>query len=195
MTQIYLASQSPRRAELLKQIAVSFEKLSIETDETPLPNESAKAYVERVARAKAEAGYQQLVDTNKPLMPVLGADTTVVLGQQIMGKPADRAQALAMLAALSGSSHQVMSAVCLRYQNTIETALSVTEVSFRSLTAAECEDYWLTGEPVGKAGGYAIQGRAAVFVEKIVGSYSGVVGLPLMETQQLITRINRKIAA
>ena len=188
---LYLASQSPRRAELLEQIGVTFEKLSVETDETVLAGELPAAYVQRVAIAKAQAGLAVVKQQGLKPLPVLGADTAVIIADQIMGKPRDRDHVLAMLGQLSGKTHRVMSAICLCYQQHQELALSITEVSFREITAAELEQYWLSGEPLGKAGAYAIQGLGAVFVEKINGSYSAVVGLPLLETQQLLQSIEQ----
>lgn len=188
---LYLASQSPRRAELLEQIGVGFEKLAVDTDETVLVGEVPEAYVQRVAIAKAQAGLAVLQQQGLTPLPVLGADTAVIIAGQIMGKPRDRDHALAMLEQLSGKTHQVMSAICLGYQQYQEVALNITEVSFREIASAELEQYWQSGEPLGKAGAYAIQGLGAVFVEKIYGSYSAVVGLPLLETQQLLQKIEQ----
>ena len=188
---LYLASQSPRRAELLEQIGVGFEKLAVDTDETVLVGEAPEAYVQRVAIAKAQAGLAVLQQQGLAPLPVLGADTAVIIAGQIMGKPRDRDHALAMLEQLSGKTHQVMSAICLGYQQYQEVALNITEVSFREIASAELEQYWQSGEPLGKAGAYAIQGLGAVFVEKIYGSYSAVVGLPLLETQQLLQKIEQ----
>ncbi|MEE8057177.1 MAG: Maf family protein [Pseudomonadales bacterium] len=188
---LYLASQSPRRAELLQQIGLEFELLAVDVDETPFANESAPDYVQRLAIAKAQAGWRQLEERGLQALPVLGADTSVVLGEQIMGKPRDRAHGLAMLKSLSDRTHQVMSAVCLCYQRQQLLALNITEVTFRPITEIESLDYWDSGEPLGKAGAYAIQGRAAIFIKRIKGSYSSVVGLPLLETSQLLTQIQR----
>ena len=194
---LYLASQSPRRAQLLQQIGVEFQVLSVAVDETPLVvdgvTEPARDYVQRLACAKARAGWQLRQERDLPVLPVLGADTSVVLGQQILGKPRDRAHGLAMLESLSGRSHQVMSAVCLCYESRQLLALNVTEVTFRSISEQERLDYWQCGEPLDKAGAYAIQGRAAVFVERINGSYSSVVGLPLLETSALLAQIEKEI--
>ena len=186
---LYLASQSPRRAELLQQIGVDFLKLTVDVDETPLVQENAEQYVARVASEKARAGWTLLQQSNDMLLPVLGADTSVVLAGEIMGKPDSREHALAMLTKLSGQTHQVMTAVSLCYQQQELSALVVTDVTFRKITAQELDNYWRTGEPEGKAGAYAIQGLAAVFVERIAGSYSAVVGLPLLETHQLLQHI------
>jgi septum formation protein len=190
---LYLASKSPRRAELLKQIDVSFDPIEVEVDETPMNNEPARDYVQRVAIEKAQAGWQSLKLQRLPELPVLGADTSVILGGEIMGKPCGRDHALSMLRQLSGKTHQVMSAVCLCYQQTKAVCLVVTDVTFRQISADELNQYWLSGEPLGKAGAYAIQGRGAVFVEKIVGSYSSVVGLPLLESHQLLLGLEQQL--
>ena len=188
---LYLASQSPRRAELLEQIAIGFQQITVDTDETALAGEQPEAYVQRVAIAKAQAGLELVQQQGLTPLPVLGADTAVIIDGQILGKPRDRDHALAMLGQLSGKTHRVMSAICLCYQQQQHVALSITEVSFRQIAAAELEQYWQSGEPLGKAGAYAIQGLGAVFVEKINGSYSAVVGLPLLETQQLLHTIEQ----
>ncbi len=182
---ITLASASPRRAELLQQIGVQFVQLPVDIDETPLPAEAAIDYVQRLALAKARAGWQQSQASGCE-QAVLGADTTVVLDNRIMGKPADCEQALEMLTALSGKTHRVLSAVSLVQSQRQLSALSITEVTFRELQREEILAYWRTGEPADKAGSYAIQGLAAMFVTAINGSYSGVVGLPLAETSQLL---------
>lgn len=187
--QIYLASQSPRRAELLQQIGVDFVCLPIDVDETPLADEAPVDYVQRVALAKAQAGWAQCQEQGLSPLPVLAADTSVILAGRIMGKPRDRDHGLAMLSALAGQTHHVLTAICLCFQGETYSALSTTQVSFRAIGAAELDDYWASGEPLGKAGAYAIQGRAAVFVENIHGSYSGVVGLPLLETHQLLQQL------
>ena len=184
--QLYLASGSPRRAELLIQAGIAFERVKVEVDEALLPGEDAADYVQRLAQAKADAGWQQVLTRGLAPLPVLGADTAVVLDRQILGKPVDRADGLRMLAALSGRRHRVMTAVCLCAGDFRQTALSISEVQLRALSPGECERYWETGEPVDKAGSYAIQGRAAVFVEELHGSYTGVVGLPLLETCGLL---------
>jgi septum formation protein len=179
---IYLASASPRRAELLGQIGVSFTVLNVGVDERHRPGETPVDYVTRLALAKARAG-KALLDANDPC-PVLGADTTVVAADRIMGKPRDMEDAVAMLLELSGRTHQVISAVALAGA-TAAVRVSSSDVKFRTLSVAECQAYWETGEPQDKAGGYAIQGRAAQFVERLEGSYSGVMGLPLYETALL----------
>lgn len=188
---LYLASQSPRRAELLKQIGVAYELLAVDVDETPLENELPEAYVKRVAAAKSREGWQQLKRGQLKPLPVLGADTAVIYQGQILGKPRDRDHGLAMLSLLSGKTHQVMTALSYSYKGKEWGALNVTEVKFRAIPTAEIDQYWDTGEPIGKAGAYAIQGLGAVFVENIKGSYSAVVGLPLLETSQLLRAIEK----
>ncbi len=185
MSSLYLASASPRRRELLQQIGVPFSLLAVSVDETPLPDEAAENYVRRVALDKARAGLAVLPDANAC---VLAADTSVVLDQRILGKPADRADGLAMLAALSGRSHRVLTAIVLANRCACEVRLVDSEVEFRSIDASEAQAYWNSGEPRDKAGGYAIQGWGAVFVSQLHGSYSAVVGLPLCETAQLLDR-------
>ncbi|ASL25739.1 Maf family protein [Azotobacter chroococcum] len=180
---LYLASGSPRRRELLTQIGVPFVPLSVAIDETPAPDETPAAYVERLARGKAAAGLASLSDRQAV---VLGADTTVVLDGRILGKPGERAEALAMLQALGGREHEVLTAVVLAAVGRSAVRVVRSRVAFRPLTSAEAEAYWATGEPLDKAGGYAIQGFAAVFVSGLEGSYSAVVGLPLCETAQLL---------
>jgi septum formation protein len=194
---IYLASRSPRRRELLSQIGVRYHLLLFrnrpesppDVDETFLPNEQPDSYVERVARAKAEAGWRLLRLRNLPFAPVLAADTTVALDGRILGKPADRKQAAEMLAALSGSRHEVLTAVALTRDDQCDSALSRSEVQFKKLSADEIAQYVATGECDDKAGAYAIQGRAARFVMELRGSYSGVMGLPLYETSQLLEKL------
>jgi septum formation protein len=181
--QIILASASPRRKELLDQIKVSYEVYPVDLDETPLPDEKPLAYVQRLAAEKSAACVAQL-KTDKP---VLAADTSVILGDVIMGKPQSQDDATAMLSQLSGRTHQVYSAISLRGREHSQ-AVSITEVKFRRLTHQEILDYWFTGEPLDKAGSYAIQGLGGIFVESIVGSFSGVVGLPLFETAQLLSK-------
>ncbi len=182
MNPLYLASGSPRRRELLTQIGVPFSVVSAPIDETPLPNESAPAYVERLARAKAAAG---LASVGGPAV-VLGADTAVVLDGRILGKPENREDALAMLADLSGREHQVLTAVALSDGQRVHSLCVTSKVRFRAISAEEAQRYWASGEPADKAGGYAIQGLAAVFVTGLSGSYSAVVGLPLSETAELL---------
>jgi septum formation protein len=181
---IYLASKSPRRQELLTQIGVEFECISVETDEQALPQESAQAYVERVAKNKAQAGWS--CNQRVKSMPVLSADTSVVIGQQILGKPDGPQEALTMLKSLSGNTHQVLTCVVVTNGNQILTKTSVTDVSFAKIEEAQLLKYIATNDCFDKAGAYGIQGYAARFVESISGSYSGVVGLPLFETSQLL---------
>ncbi len=184
MPALYLASASPRRRELLTQIGVVHDLLPVDIDETPRPNEAPAAYVLRLAQEKAQAALARL-DPAQPLC-VLGADTTVVLAGRILGKPADRADGLAMLAALSGQTHQVLTAVALADARRCEVRLVESRVTFRAIADEEAARYWDSGEPADKAGGYAIQGLGAVFVRELQGSYSGVVGLPLCETAELL---------
>lgn len=189
---IYLASQSARRRELLTQIGVSYYALDVDIPETRQPDESAADYVERMAQAKARAGWAAL-DAAPDGALVMGADTSVVLGEDTLGKPRDREHALAMLTALSGRSHRVLSAVTVVDAGATETALSETAVTLRTITPEEAQAYWATGEPVDKAGAYAIQGLGAAFVAHLVGSYSTVVGLPLFETCRLLARFGHSV--
>lgn len=184
MASLYLASGSPRRRELLAQIGVPFVTLGAAIDESALPAEPAHGYVERLALEKARAGLASLADNTDAV--VLGADTAVVLDGQILGKPQDRSEALAMLAALSGREHQVLTAVALASRTRSAVQVVTSRVTFRPLRAGEAEAYWATGEPCDKAGSYGIQGLAAVFVSQLQGSYSAVVGLPLCETAQML---------
>jgi septum formation protein len=181
---VYLASASPRRSELLRQIGVRFAVRAAAIGEEPLPHEAPEAYVTRLAAAKAEAVWAAVAGSK----PVLGADTAVVLDGAVLGKPADTAEAVSMLERLSDRTHRVLTAVALRHAGGLDTRLSDSEVRFRATTAAERLAYCRTGEPFDKAGGYGIQGHAAVFVEELRGSYSGVVGLPLNETAALLVR-------
>ena len=183
MPALFLASASPRRRELLTQIGVPFSLLSVAIDETPDPAESPDVYVQRLAREKALAGLALLNDASAC---VLGADTTVVLDQRILGKPIDKQDALATLQTLSGREHQVLTAVALASRAGCVVRLVSSQVRFRSIRPDEAEAYWASGEPQDKAGSYAIQGWGAIFVSALEGSYSGVVGLPLCETAQLL---------
>ena len=193
---IYLASRSSRRRELLKQIGVSFEVLLLregphrtaDFDETPVAGEPPRDYVLRLAEAKVEAGWARLGQRRLMRYPVLSGDTTVALGDQILGKPVDREEAVGFLRQLSGKTHQVHSAVAVKFDNRLELAVSTTDVRFREMEDQEIRQYVNGGEPLDKAGGYAIQGRAAVFVASIAGSYSGVMGLPLYETSQILAK-------
>lgn len=182
--QIVLASASPRRRELLDQINVAYRVLSVDIDETPFPDELPRDYVCRLAAEKSEvcAATYAIADD-----PILAADTAVVLGNRIFGKPKDMDDAAAMLEQLSGRTHQVYSAVSLRGRQH-DLALNVTDVTFRTLSEAEIRAYCRSGEPSGKAGSYAIQGFGSIFVASIRGSFSGVVGLPLFETAELLSR-------
>jgi septum formation protein len=179
MPDLYLASKSPRRRELLEQIGVRFAVVDAEVVEEPCHQESAIAYVERLAREKALAGFLAVQSMGLVPRPVLGSDTLVVCDDLILEKPRDAIHAAAMLRLLSGRSHQVLTAVALVDGTREQLRTSATEVAFRPLDDAEIAAYWATGEPADKAGGYAIQGLGAVFVEQIRGSYSGVVGLPI----------------
>ncbi|MFZ3019771.1 MAG: Maf family protein [Gallionella sp.] len=195
---IYLASQSPRRRELLKQIGIHFEMLllrsssgrSSDVDETPYPDEQPEVYVRRVCQTKAEAGYAALRMRNLPVFPVLTADTTVALGGKIFGKPDNAEHAGEMLRQLSGQEHQVLSAVAVAMGEHVEQIMSVSTVRFAPLTEARINAYLRTHEYADKAGGYAIQGHAGAFIEHISGSYSGVMGLPLFETVELLRRFD-----
>ncbi|SPA48744.1 putative septum formation protein [Cupriavidus taiwanensis] len=189
---LYLASQSPRRRELLTQLGVRYELLLADDDEDAealeavLPGETPDDYVQRVCALKAEAALRRRERRALPDAPVLTSDTTVCLGGRILGKPADGADAAAMLGALAGTTHRVLTAVTVVSTTGMRHALSVSEVTFRPLQPAEIERYVASGEPLGKAGAYGIQGRAAEFVARIAGSYSGIMGLPLFETAALL---------
>jgi septum formation protein len=179
---IYLASGSPRRRELLRQIGVSFRVIGADLDETALPGESPLAYVSRLARAMA--GWERSRESGDA--PVLAADTAVVLDGEILGKPRGLEHAIAMLLRLSGRAHEVLTAVAVRTAAGIEAKVSCSTVTFRSIDIREARAYWETGEPSDKAGAYAIQGYAAIFISDLKGSYSGVMGLPLFETAGLL---------
>lgn len=185
---IYLASASPRRQELLRQIGVAFEVLHPQVPEQPRSDEAAEDYVRRVARDKALAGLSLVGERGLPPRPLLAADTEVVLDGEVLGKPRDRAHGLSMLRRLADRSHRVLTAVLLVHDGREFPALSVSEVSFGALTDADIEHYWSTGEPVDKAGAYAVQGRAAGFIGHLSGSYSGVMGLPLYEVVQVLSK-------
>jgi septum formation protein len=194
---IFLASRSPRRRELLQQIGVHFEPLlfregsraDADTNEAERPGEDPDAYVRRIARMKAEAAWQR-VTMRRGLQkkPVLVADTTVALANQILGKPADRADAERILALLSGTQHRVLTAVAITFEGRVEMAVSESLVTFAAIDAGRIEAYVKSGEPFDKAGAYAVQGRAAAFIERIEGSYTGIMGLPLYETTTLLTK-------
>ena len=197
---IYLASRSPRRRELLAQIDVRFHLLLFreqprrppDVDETPLEGEAADGYVQRLARLKAEVAWRRMLQRRLAPAPVLSADTTVTLGGRILGKPADRADAAAMLAMLSGTTHEVLTAVALKDRDVLESALSRSAVTFKRLSEEEIGRYVASGECDDKAGAYGIQGRAARFVVELRGSYSGVMGLPLYETAELLAAHERR---
>lgn len=197
---IYLASASPRRRELLKQINISYDVLLLralpprtDVDETPLPGEAPESYVARVASAKAQMGWARVVERGLPEYPVLGADTTVSLDGEILGKPNDREDAEAMLRRLSGTRHLVYTAVAMAQGQQVEQRLSASLVAFKSLSEREIKNYVATGEPYDKAGGYGVQGRAAAFISRVEGSYSGIMGLPLFETVELLEQFGVSI--
>lgn len=191
---IYLASRSPRRRELLRQIGVGHEVLLLrdepkrghDVDETPHAGEAPRDYVLRVAQAKATVGLELLARRHYPLRPVLGADTTIALDGAIVGKPADVDDAMRILRHLSGRSHTVMTAIAMAFGDHVETQLSVSTVTLATLDDKRIMRYVATGEPMDKAGAYAVQGRAAAFITRIEGSYSGIMGLPLAETAELL---------
>ena len=195
---VYLASRSPRRRELLAQIGVRYHLLLFrerpgetpDVEEVSMPSEAPDAYVERLAKAKVEAGWRRMLQRNLPQAPVLAADTTVALEGRIFEKPVDRREAAEMLERLSGRTHDVLTAVALKYDDWMEYSLSRSQVRFKPLSAQEIGHYVATGEGDDKAGGYAIQGRAARFIMELHGSYSGVMGLPLYETGQLLERLS-----
>lgn len=179
---LYLASTSPRRRELLQQVGFPFSILSIEVDEHRHPAESPEVYVARLAQEKALAGVSQIKNGL-----VIAADTTVVLGNEVLGKPTCLEEAMAMWQRLSDTEHQVMTGVAVAQGKDVRVKVVKTAVRFRAITESEMRAYWASGEPADKAGGYAIQGRGALFVTGINGSYSNVVGLPLLETAELLS--------
>jgi septum formation protein len=191
---IYLASRSPRRRELLTQMGVRYDMLLLreatgrkqDVDETPIAGEKPADYVQRIAIAKAQLGWQHVIQRNLPRNAVLGADTTVTLAGEIFGKPGSPLHARQILTRLSGHTHQVMTSVALCYQGKITHAISLSSVRFKKLTDAEISAYIATGEYIDKAGSYAIQGRGAVFISHLSGSYTGVMGLPIYETANLL---------
>jgi septum formation protein len=191
---IYLASQSPRRRELLKQIGIHYDMLllrsdprrKISVDETPHEGELPVDYVQRVCRDKARAGWETIVLRNLPLLPVLAADTTVTIGGKIIGKPDDNEHAAEILRMLSGTQHQVLTAVAIAFEERLEMRLSTTTITFDTLSEERIHRYLLTSEAHDKAGAYGIQGHAGAFVKHIDGSYTGVMGLPLYETVELL---------
>jgi septum formation protein len=193
---IYLASKSPRRRELLRQVGIEFDLLSLRADsgrgidvsEDVLPGEQALPYVERVARAKGAFAWQVLHMRRMPLRPVLSADTTVTIDGEILGKPADVQEAVAMLERLSGRTHQVLTSIAVHYTDVAEQITQVSDVRFARLSPETIRAYCATAEPYDKAGAYGIQGLAALFIEHIEGSHSGIMGLPVFETAQLLQK-------
>ena len=185
MTSLCLASASPRRSQLLTQIGVPHLVLATDTDESRRAGESPAEYVRRLAVDKARAAQARGAGGARA---VLAADTAVVLGDEIFGKPADAGECVAMLGRLGGCTHEVLTAIALACDGEVQRELSVSRVTLRPIEPRECREYWATGEPCDKAGGYAVQGLAAVFIERIEGSYSGVMGLPLYETARLLER-------
>jgi len=185
---IYLASKSPRRRQLLDLITQDYKVIEVDIPEQWDGAEAPQDYVQRLALCKARAGAQLAVGSS----PVLGSDTEVVIHNQILGKPRDRGDAIAMLRMLSGQTHEVYTAVALAQGNDESLCLNHNRIQFRQLDLVECESYCNTGEPFGKAGAYAIQGRAAAFITRLEGSYSGVMGLPLRETRELLKAFIQK---
>lgn len=183
---IYLASGSPRRRELLEQLGLNLERIHADIDESVRPGEDAVAYTERLAREKAEAGWRVVASCGLPERPLLAADTTVTQDGEIFGKPEDADDARRMLRAFSGRRHQAITSVAVMRGDRLLVKTSVTDVFFKALSDAEIERYLASGEPFDKAGAYGIQGRAGVFVERIEGSYTGVMGLPVHETALLL---------
>lgn len=189
---LYLASKSPRRQELLRQIGIGFHLLppddhvAAEALEAPIAGESPTVYVKRVVLAKLESAVERLAAKELPPAPVLAADTTVAVGGTILGKPADADEARAMLTLLSGRTHRVLTAIALASHSRREVVVNVSRVTFARLSRAAIDDYVASGEPFDKAGGYGIQGRAGAFAKRIEGSYSGIMGLPLYETDRLV---------
>lgn len=186
---IYLASASPRRSALLAQIGIAHRVQPVDVDEKALGGEPPDRYVRRLAVLKAETLWHKLTAVQR--QPVLGADTAVVLDDHILGKPRDEQDCLRMLGMLSGRTHQVFTAVALR-ASTCQSRVNVSDVTFRKLSDDEMRRYWRSGEPADKAGAYAVQGRAALFIERIAGSYSGIMGLPLFETGELLAAIGAR---
>ena len=202
---VYLASQSPRRRQLLEQLGVRYELLladeqeDAEALEVVLPNEAPRAYVQRVTLLKLEAALNRMKRRGLPLAPVLCSDTTVALGKTILGKPDDAKHAAQILGALSGQTHRVLTSVAMGTLSKAgkplktEQALSVSNVRFAALTRTQIQTYVASGESMGKAGAYAVQGRAAAYIEHISGSYSGIMGLPMFETAQLLRAFGFKV--
>ena len=189
MIDLYLASKSPRRFELLQQLRLHSQVIGADCDESVFPNENPVDYVLRVSKDKAQAGWQQVRECGV-IKPVLAADTAVVIDNQILGKPEDFVHAKAMWSQLSGREHRVFSAVVIQAAQHVEHAVHESRVRMRQISEAEMQAYWDTGEPQDKAGAYAVQGIAACFIEQISGSYSAIMGLPLYETAQLLNKFN-----
>jgi septum formation protein len=189
LPKVYLASSSPRRSELLSQMGVKFDILRLEVDETVQANESPTDYVQRVAKAKAKAGWQAIGCEKKH--PVIGADTSVIVDNDILGKPNNDEQARSMLQRLSARQHQVLTSVAVVYNDHVIYRLCESRVTFSTMTAAEIDWYISTAEGRDKAGSYAVQGLAAMFIEDIQGSYSGIMGLPVRETRELLMEIGQ----
>jgi len=190
MPQLYLASKSPRRREILEQIGVAHHLIDIDVPELPAKDESPERYVQRLAQDKAQAGVQALQRQGLSPAPVLGADTICVLDQRILEKPRDEAHAVDMLLSMAGREHRVLTAICISDGQREQVACSLTRVQFSHFTEAQARTYWQTGEPVDKAGAYGIQGCGAALVEHISGSYSGVVGLPIEALVPLLKLMN-----
>jgi septum formation protein len=196
---VYLASQSPRRRQLLEQLGVAYELLlpddseDAEALEVVLPNEAPRAYVQRVTQLKLDAALARMKQRQLPTAPVLCSDTTVALGKTILGKPESNKDAQRMLRTLSGQTHRVLTAVALGTPRQREQALSISTVRFADMTTAQIKSYADSGEPMGKAGAYAVQGRAAAYIAHISGSYSGIMGLPMFETAQLLRAFGFKV--
>ena len=193
VNQIYLASRSPRRRQLLKQIGINFEMRPVSIDETLEKGETPAEYVCRMARAKAELGWLRLMQRRLPLRPLLAADTVVVFRGKIIGKPENLAHGRKMLSTLSGKTHKVLTAVAVVAKDKIQESLSTTTIQFRDISQSEITNYLNGTESHDRAGSYAMQGRAGVFIIKISGSYSGALGLPIFETAQLLEKFNIKI--
>ncbi len=194
--QIYLASKSPRRRELLKQIGVHFsllmvreQSLRIDVDETPFANEKPRDYVERIARLKSDAAARVVQARKLPPRPILSADTTVTFNDEIFGKPENVADAMRILSILSGQTHEVVTALAVSFEHETHVALSISQVTFANISPADIKRYVDTGEPMDKAGAYAIQGQAAKWIIELRGSYTGVMGLPLYETTTLLKKV------
>jgi len=186
---LYLASASPRRAELLRQVGIAFEVMPSDLEEQPGSDERPRDYVERVATEKAQWVAARIRSRGLPDRPVLGADTEVILDGDILGKPYDATHGLAMLRRLAGRRHQVLSAIAVVANNSVRHAVCESFVTFGPMTDEAIRDYWESGEPADKAGGYAVQGLAARYIRHIEGSFSGIVGLPLFELEQLLKEI------